>query len=102
MFLLDFYLLFLAELRLLLYYYVSGCGKTTFCYKFIKSRDYLASLKIESIIWCYAVLQDELLQLQKECPILELHEGFKSEVYQNLDPHLHKLLIIDDMMTGIK
>ena len=56
--------------------------------------------KVDRVIWCYKIMQDELLQFHKECPKMILHEGFSPEVYEDLDARTHDLLIIDDMATG--
>ena len=53
-----------------------------------------------SIIWCYKIIQKELLDLQKECPKIQLHEGFNANVYEGLTHQFHDLIVIDDSMTG--
>ena len=78
----------------------SGSGKSFWVYKLIRENDSILATKLKSVIWCYKVLQPDLLQLQKDCPMVKLHEGFSKDVYENLPVAEGQLIVVDDMMTG--
>lgn len=85
------------------YYYskISGCGKSTWVYQLIRSSGSILAEPFDGrIIWCYKIIQKELLDFHKEFPKIVLHEGFSSDVYENLSSAKHDLLIVDDSMNG--
>ena len=77
----------------------SGAGKTNFVLQLIQYAHYMLTNMPDRIIYCYSVLQPKLENLAKENKLVELHEGFSSDIYENHDPSQHMLLCIDDMMS---
>lgn len=78
----------------------TGSGKTVFVKRFLKSRNLLADVQFDRIIFYYAEWQDNYKSenFVNDGKIIEFREGLpKSEDY-SLDPHLKKLVIIDDLM----
>ena len=78
----------------------SGSGKTDFCIKLIQNAKYMLTNVPDRIVYCYSVIQPKLEQLAKDNPIVELHEGFSSDLYENHDPSQHLLLCVDDLMSA--
>ena len=78
----------------------SGSGKTFFLLKLIKYAEYMFTTPPDQIIYCYSVMQPILEDLAKENKIVELHEGFSSDLYESHDPSSHLLLCVDDLMSS--
>ena len=78
----------------------SGAGKTDWIIRLISNAEYMLTSVPDRIIYCYSVLQPKLEKLANENKIVELHEGFSSDLYENHDPSQHMLLCIDDMMSA--
>ena len=92
--------MFILYLTAILFTIISGSGKSYWVYDLIRENSSMLQTKLTSVIWCYKILQPELLDLQRDFPMVKLHEGFSKEVYENLPVAQGQLIVVDDMMTG--
>ena len=78
----------------------TGCGKTVFVKKFLNFRQQMADVSFDRILFYYSEWQDgyKSENYVNDGIQIEFREGLpKSEDFSN-DPHLKKLVIIDDLM----
>lgn len=78
---------------------VSGSGKTQFVLKLIQMNDQVFGKAFERIVYCYSILQPEILSLSNSVSDMELHEGFSESV--DFDGR-ETLLILDDLMLELR
>ena len=81
------------------YFSFSGSGKSVFTGRLCRENEAMFQHPVQRIVYCYSILQPFLTKLAEDVPILELHEGFDSELYKNHDPSIHLMLIVDDLMS---
>lgn len=78
----------------------TGCGKTVFVKRFLNHIDKMADVAFDKLLFYYAEWQDgyKSEKFLKNGKLIDFREGLpKPEDYSN-DPHLKKLIIIDDLM----
>jgi Cdc6-like AAA superfamily ATPase len=73
----------------------TGCGKTQLMYKIIKNHEDMFTVKVDQIIWCYAIYQQEYSNF----PNVLFHEGIYDVT--KLDKNKHKVVILDDLMMKL-
>ena len=92
--------MFILFLAIIFVYFISGSGKSYWVYDLIRENSSILQTKLTSVTWCYKILQPELVDLQRDFPMVKLHEGFSKEVYENLPVAEGQLIVVNDMMTG--
>lgn len=77
----------------------TGSGKTKFVLKLIQLNREIFSQPFERIIFCYSILQREIINTSSEIEQVELQEGFPESI--EFDGK-ETLLILDDMMLELR
>lgn len=74
----------------------TSSGKTVIVSKIIKNIDSLVDKKIERIVYCYSLWQNEYDEILKNNMKVEFHQGIIES--KELDPTCNNLVILDDLM----
>lgn len=80
----------------------SGSGKSNWIYRALKNSDLLwPSSRPRSILYCFGIWQKLFETMSDEIPNITFHQGLPTEeqVLEFSDPNVHKLLVLDDLMT---
>lgn len=77
----------------------TGSGKTQFVLRMIDENQRLFVKPFTRIIFCYSILQGDVVAMSEKNKILELHDGFPNDL--SLDGQ-ETLLILDDMMLELR
>ena len=80
----------------------TGCGKTSWVYKLLRTRNKNFTQPVESILYCYGVYQRLYTDMQRNLGNITFHSGLPSkDMVDELNTGKHHVIVLDDLMELI-
>ena len=73
--------------------------KTTFVNKLLKYQHDVVDHPFDRVVWCYGEFQEGYMDMSRNMPAVQLHEGIPSDLDTMFDRKQSNLIILDDLMT---